>query len=318
MPDIQQLLEIYISEQENSGVGIVVVVRGIVSGVECVLVLDILIKNVLLWGFKLDPISTIGSYVELLLTSIDSKIGAKSQVAIKELVYEIFHEHKQPSDQTMKDRPKEKLENDEYCASRLQKMHKKGVSFDFLWKDKLYSLMLTANRSKRGYYIRKIKKSLWSTFGINCLKPFEYIWNKLKIKEWKQSKTTRQAHHDLYSRSDPEDDNSDTYITLIIKSVFTADKEHTDANAMWTQVVLESIFDKNHFSMKIDSEVVETWTDTITDLDLYSDEHCKIPPYSPSSNNNPTDNMSLDNDTLDITNVDDVEGVEPSNIGDLY
>jgi hypothetical protein len=28
--------------------------------------------------------------------------------------------------------------------------------------------------------------------------------------------------------------------------------------------------------------------------------------------------MSLDNDTLDITNVDDGEGVEPSNIGDLY
>ncbi|RIA87491.1 hypothetical protein C1645_827711 [Glomus cerebriforme] len=167
------------------------------------------------------------------------------QVAIKELAYEIFHKHKQPSDQTIKDHLKEKLENDEYCTSRLQKMHEKGVSFDLLWEDKLYLLMLTANRSKRGYYIRKIKESLWSTF------------------------------------------------------------EHTDANAMWIQAVLESIFDKNHLSTKINSEI-------------YSDEHCETPPYSPSSNNNPMDNMSLDNDTLYITNVDDVEGVEPSNIGDLY
>lgn len=127
--------------------------------------------------------------------------------------------------------------------------------------------MLAANRSKRGYYIRKVKESLWSTFGINRLKPFEDNWSKLKMKEWKQSKTTRRAHHDLYSRSDPEDDNSDTYITLIIKSVFT-DKEHTDANATWTQAVLESIFDENHLSTKIDSEVVETWTDTITDSEL--------------------------------------------------
>ncbi|RIA81303.1 hypothetical protein C1645_837221 [Glomus cerebriforme] len=189
-------------------------------------------------------------------------------VAIKELAYEIFHKHKQPSDQTIKDRLKEKLENDEYYASRLQKMHEKDVSFDLLWEDKLYSLMLAANCSKRDYYIRKIKESLWSTFGINRLKPFEDTWNKLKMKEWKQSKTTRQAHHDLYSQSDPEDDNSNTYITLIIKSVFTAGKEHTDANAMWTQAVLESIFNENHLSTKIDSEVVKIWTDTITDSDL--------------------------------------------------
>jgi hypothetical protein len=65
------------------------------------------------------------------------------QVAIKELAYELFHEHKQPSDQTMKDRLKEKLENDEYCASWLQKMHEKGVSFDHLWDDRLYSLVST-------------------------------------------------------------------------------------------------------------------------------------------------------------------------------
>ena len=43
----------------------------------------------------------------------------------------------------MKDRLKEKLENDEYYASRLQKMHEKDVSFDLLWEDKLYLLVST-------------------------------------------------------------------------------------------------------------------------------------------------------------------------------
>ncbi|RIA89281.1 hypothetical protein C1645_825045 [Glomus cerebriforme] len=50
----------------------------------------------------------------------------------------------------------------------------------------------------------------------------------------------------------------------------------------------------------------------------YSDEYCKTLPYSPLSNNNSMDNMSLDNDILDITNIDDFKRVELSNIGDLY
>lgn len=118
--------------------------------------------------------------------------------------------------------------------------------------------MLTINRAKKGYYIRRVKDSLWSIFGINRIKPFEDNYTKDQMKEWKYSKTVQKVHEDLYSQSDPDNPLSDTYLTLIIKSVF-AEKELTNENAMWTLSVLESIFDVNHLSSKIDSDVIETW-----------------------------------------------------------
>jgi hypothetical protein len=41
----------------------------------------------------------------------------------------------------MKERLKEKLESDIYCANQLHKMQEKGVSFDKLWDEKLYSIV---------------------------------------------------------------------------------------------------------------------------------------------------------------------------------
>lgn len=88
------------------------------------------------------------------------------------------------------------------------------------------------------------------------------------MKEWKQNKKTRQVYQDLYSPSDSEDKNSDTYVTLIIKYVFTSTKERTTPNAIWVQSVLEIIFDENNLSSKIISDDVDTWTDAITDTEV--------------------------------------------------
>lgn len=128
--------------------------------------------------------------------------------------------------------------------------------------------LLATKRSKRGYYIRRVKDGLWSTFGINRIKPFGDNYSKQKMKEWKSSDLTRKAHEDLYKPSDSNDANSDTYVTLIFKYAFTVEKERTNANATWTQAVLEAIFDKKHLSSKIDSDVVDSWTETITDTEL--------------------------------------------------
>ena len=51
----------------------------------------------------------------------------------------MFHEHQRLSNNQLKQRLKEKLENDEYCAIQLRKLYDKGASFDMLWNDKLYS-----------------------------------------------------------------------------------------------------------------------------------------------------------------------------------
>jgi len=85
------------------------------------------------------------------------------------------------------------------------------------------------------------------------------------MKAWKQDEITRKAHDDLYEPIDPNNKESDTYLTSIINSVFTADKERTNQNAIWVQSVVEAIFDENHLSTKIDTNIVESWTGTITD-----------------------------------------------------
>jgi hypothetical protein len=41
----------------------------------------------------------------------------------------------------MKDRLKAKLESDEHCASLLEKIYEKDISFDTLWADRFYSLV---------------------------------------------------------------------------------------------------------------------------------------------------------------------------------
>ena len=123
--------------------------------------------------------------------------------------------------------------------------------------------MLRANRTKKGYYIRRVKESLWSVFGFNRIKPFGDNLNKEGIKAWKTSKEVKAVYGDLYRPSVPDDPSSDLYIALIIKSVFPSEKELTQKNAVWAQAVLESIFDVRYLSTKIDNDVIESWKNAI-------------------------------------------------------
>ena len=123
--------------------------------------------------------------------------------------------------------------------------------------------MLRANRTKKGYYIRRVKESLWSVFGFNRIKPFEDNLSKEGIKAWKTSKEVKAVYGDLYRPSVPDDPSSDLYIVLIIKSVFPSEKELTQKNTVWAQAVLESIFDVRYLSTKIDNDVIESWKNAI-------------------------------------------------------
>ena len=123
--------------------------------------------------------------------------------------------------------------------------------------------MLRANRTKKGYYIRRVKESLWSVFGFNRIKPFGDNFSKEGIKAWKTSKKVKAVYGNLYRLSVPDDPSSDLYIALIIKSVFPSEKELTQKNAVWAQAVLESIFDVRYLSTKIDNDVIESWKNAI-------------------------------------------------------
>jgi len=123
--------------------------------------------------------------------------------------------------------------------------------------------LLRANRTKKGYYIRRVKESLWSVFGFNRIKPFGDNLSKEGIKAWKTSKKVKAVYGNLYRLSVPDDPSSDLYIALIIKSVFPSEKELTQKNAVWAQAVLESIFDVRYLSTKIDNDVIESWKNAI-------------------------------------------------------
>jgi hypothetical protein len=109
---------------------------------------------------------------------------------------------------------------------------------------------------------------LWSTFGIGKIRPFKDTFNKTQMLEWKTREEVQKVHEELYQPSDPKDLASDTFLTVIIKTVFPSEKERTNKNAMWTQSVLEAIFDTKYLSSKIDADIVETWHEALADADL--------------------------------------------------
>ena len=45
------------------------------------------------------------------------------------------------------------------------------------------------------------------------------------------------------------------------------------ANAIWTQAVLEAIFDANHLSTKLDNDIIEQWTKR---LSTNTDDQAKV------------------------------------------
>lgn len=110
--------------------------------------------------------------------------------------------------------------------------------------------------------MRRVKESLWSVFGFNRIKPFGDNYSKDQMLEWKKSGEVQLVHDELYNSSVPDDPSSDTFITIIIKSVFT-NKELTRKNAVWVQAVLETIFDVEHTSSKMETEVIDAWVNAI-------------------------------------------------------
>ena len=82
--------------------------------------------------------------------------------------------------------------------------------------------------------------------------------------EWKTSEEMKTVHKELYDLVDPNDPRSDTLLTVIIKAIFS-DKELTNENARWAQSVVETIFNTNHLSLKIDADIIESWTEALTD-----------------------------------------------------
>jgi len=129
--------------------------------------------------------------------------------------------------------------------------------------------LLLANRMRKGYYVRKVKDGLWAVFGAHRIKPVDEHYNKDQIKAWKESDEAKSVHDDLYKPSNPNDELSNTNLTLIIKHVFT-EKEITLENAIWVQAVLEAIFDVDHLSTKIDNDVIDIWKDAIGKKEVIS------------------------------------------------
>ena len=64
---------------------------------------------------------------------------------VRKLANDLFHEHQNLSDMELKDRLKQKMDGDEYCANKLQRMYDSDVSFDKFWDDKLYSAVSNHN-----------------------------------------------------------------------------------------------------------------------------------------------------------------------------
>jgi hypothetical protein len=76
------------------------------------------------------------------------------------------------------------------------------------------------------------------------------------MKKWKNDSKTKVAYDQLYNHIDSQDQESDTYIAKIIKKTF-AKNEQTELNTLWTQAVLEIIFDPGYLSPKLDTDEID-------------------------------------------------------------
>jgi hypothetical protein len=95
------------------------------------------------------------------------------------------------------------------------------------------------------------------SFGINRLQPFKENWKKDKMKKWKNNSKTRAAYDQLlYNRIDLQEQESDMYVAKIIKETF-AKNEQTELNTLWTQAVLEIIFDPGYLSPKLNTDEID-------------------------------------------------------------
>ncbi|CAG8454419.1 13625_t:CDS:2 [Funneliformis mosseae] len=86
------------------------------------------------------------------------------------------------------------------------------------------------------------------------------------MKEWKELENVQKVHKDLYTPSNSNDSNSDTYITLIIKSVFLSENERTVKNGIWIKMLV----DKEHTVNNADEEAF------YSPLDQYIEENGDI------------------------------------------
>ena len=79
------------------------------------------------------------------------------------------------------------------------------------------------------------------------------------MKNWKISSNVKKVHEDLYTSVNSEEECSETYLSSIVKKVFVSKDEQTRKNAVWTQSILEIIFDKGYLSSKIETECIDKW-----------------------------------------------------------
>ncbi|KAF0476722.1 chad domain-containing protein: PROVISIONAL [Gigaspora margarita] len=177
----------------------------------------------------------------------------------------------QISDKRIKEQLKKILESDEECAEQLQKLNDKGVLFNTFWNDKLYSKVVSSSNFTHMSVIEKTCnfKNKYYEFHNNI---FLKLWGekdtKEQMREWK--KNSKKAYKDLYNPSDLDNPNFATFFSLIIKAPlapFAALLGSIDsiantalANAIWTQAVLETIFDEEYLSPKIDADVINVST----------------------------------------------------------
>ncbi|CAG8528128.1 10483_t:CDS:2 [Funneliformis caledonium] len=138
-------------------------------------------------------------------------------LSIKKLATTLFHEHKQLSDDKLKERLTLILHDDNHCIKQLQKLKEKGVTFDQLWNKKIYSTLLNASHNKRGYYIQHVKEN-----------------------------NVKKVHENLYMLSDPDNSSSKMYMDTqsVLEAIFNEKHISTKFNAevvdSWIEVLTDT------------------------------------------------------------------------------
>ena len=117
---------------------------------------------------------------------------------MKRFSHKLFHDHEGLSDEDMKEKLKEMLEEDTLCAAKLDGLRKRGVSYDKLWNENLYAyvsiLLVLINTFIIIYYHLFINVHLFYRFFLGIMLKKAIIFVALRKIYGRRLGCTKSSH----------------------------------------------------------------------------------------------------------------------------
>lgn len=109
-------------------------------------------------------------------------------------------------------------------------------------------------RNMRSSQVSKIKDTIFDVF--REIPPININEKPSTIASWKKNPDVESCFNKLYNLIDPNNEESDTFMTLIIKKVWPKKSNLSNLHLAWAASVVEIVLDPNNPHLKLSESIV--------------------------------------------------------------